>query len=58
MRCHINLSLMFARYTERTPSVSESAIHLVIEEMLGFYLAGCSGYPGANAVQDAAAAGG
>lgn len=49
---------MFAQYTERTPSVSESAIHLVIEEMLGFNLAGCSGYPGANALQDAAAAGG
>lgn len=49
---------MFAQYTEPTPSVSESAIHLVIEEMLGFNLAGCAGYPGANALQDDAAAGG
>lgn len=58
MRCRINLSLIFAQYTEHKPSVSESDIHLVIEERLGFNLTGCSGCPGANALQDDAAASG
>lgn len=58
MRCHINLSRMFAQYTEHTPSFPESDMRLVIEEMLGFNLAACSGYPGANAPQDDAAASG
>lgn len=43
---------MFAQYPEHTPSLSETDIQSGIEEMLGFNLADCSGYPSANVLQD------